>query len=68
MLMIEAIQQIRLLLEQLETSAVQADKASEFRAYSGLELPDIMCDVVDLLMPECAGRRIRHRRPVQIAT
>jgi CheY-like chemotaxis protein len=52
MLMIEAIQQIRVLLEQLETSAVQADRASEFRAYSGLELPDIMCDVVDLLMPE----------------
>ena len=50
--MIETINQIRTLLAQLETSAIQADKATEFRALSGLELPDIMCDVVDLLMPE----------------
>jgi hypothetical protein len=46
------IGQIQTLLAQLETSVVQADTANEFRAFSGLELPDIMCDVVDLLMPE----------------
>ncbi|HEX9489269.1 MAG TPA: HNH endonuclease signature motif containing protein [Stellaceae bacterium] len=50
--MIETIEQIRALLGQLESTAAQANKAIEFRALSGLELPDIICDVVDLLMPE----------------
>jgi HNH endonuclease len=48
----DTISQIRTLLSQLESEASQADKATEFRAFSGLELPDIICDVVDLLMPE----------------
>lgn len=48
----ETINQIRTLLSQLESEASQADKAIDFRAFSGLELPDIICDVVDLLMPE----------------
>lgn len=48
----DTIQQIQQLLRTLETAAEQAESASEFRAFSGLELPDIMCDVVDLLMPE----------------
>jgi hypothetical protein len=48
----ERIDQIRTLLSELESEAGQAEKASEFRALSGLELPDIICDVVDLLMPD----------------
>jgi hypothetical protein len=48
----ERIDQIRTLLSELESEAGQAKKASEFRALSGLELPDIICDVVDLLMPD----------------
>lgn len=48
----ERIDQIRLLLSQLESDVSQAEQAGEFRALSGLELPDIISDVVDLLMPE----------------
>lgn len=48
----ERFEQIRQLLSRLESEASQAEQASEFRALSGLELPDIICDVVDLLMPE----------------
>jgi hypothetical protein len=48
----EQIDQVRALLTQLEAEVSQAEKASEFRALSGLELPDIICDVVDLLMPD----------------
>jgi hypothetical protein len=48
----ERIDQIRTLLSELESEAGQAEKANEFRALSGLELPDIICDVVDLLMPD----------------
>jgi hypothetical protein len=48
----DRIEQIRVLLSQLESEASQAEQAGEFRALSGLELPDIICDVVDLLMPE----------------
>jgi hypothetical protein len=48
----ETIAQIRILLSQLESEAIRADRATEFHALSGLELPDIICDVVDLLMPE----------------
>lgn len=48
----ERIEQIKQLLSQLENEASQAEQAGEFRALSGLELPDIICDVVDLLMPE----------------
>ncbi len=48
----DRIEQIRTLLSELESEASQAEQAGEFRALSGLELPDIICDVVDLLMPE----------------
>ena len=48
----ERIEQIRRLLSDLEAEASQVERASDFRALSGLELPDIICDVVDLLMPE----------------
>ncbi len=48
----ERIERIRQLLSQLENEASQAEQAAEFRALSGLELPDIIADVVDLLMPE----------------
>jgi hypothetical protein len=48
----ELIEQIRVLLASLEHAATQADQAMEFQALSGLELPDILCDVVDLLLPE----------------
>jgi hypothetical protein len=48
----ERIGQIRELLSQLENEASQAEQLGEFRALSGLELPDIICDVVDLLIPE----------------
>lgn len=50
--MSEKIDQIRALLSELESEAAQEDEAAKFRAFSGLELPDIICDVVDLLMPE----------------
>jgi DNA-directed RNA polymerase subunit RPC12/RpoP len=48
----EKIEGIRQLLSQLENDASQVESAAEFRALSGLELPDIIADVVDLLMPE----------------
>jgi hypothetical protein len=48
----EIIAEIRTLLSRLEGEANQSETAAEFRALSGLELPDIICDVVDLLMPE----------------
>lgn len=48
----EKITPIRSLLAELESEAIQEDNAVKFRAFSGLELPDIICDVVDLLMPE----------------
>jgi hypothetical protein len=48
----ETFSQIRALFSQLEQEVSQVEKASEFRSLSGLELPDIICDVVDLLMPE----------------
>lgn len=48
----ETIDQIRGLLSELESQAIKEDKAVKFHAFSGLELPDIICDVVDLLMPE----------------
>lgn len=48
----ETITEIRELLSRLENEAGQSAKTAEFRALSGLELPDILCDVVDLLFPE----------------
>ena len=48
----EMITQIRTLLSKMEIEAEQADSATAVRAFSGLELPDIICDVVDLLLPE----------------
>jgi HNH endonuclease len=50
--MSETIQQVRALLSLLEKEVSQAEHVAEFRALSGLELPDIIADVVDLLMPE----------------
>jgi CheY-like chemotaxis protein len=47
----EKISQIRDLLNDLEKEATQADETTAIRAFSGLELPDIVCDIVDLLMP-----------------
>jgi hypothetical protein len=47
----EKIAQIRSLLSELDIDAIQEDNAVKFGAFSGLELPDIICDVVDLLMP-----------------
>src|SRR5207253_135172 len=47
----ERIDQIRTLLSDLESEASRVEQAGDFRALSGLELPDIICDVVDLLMP-----------------
>jgi hypothetical protein len=49
--MSDAINQIRALLVDLEGEVGQAPPTTEQRAFSGLELPDIICDVVDLLMP-----------------
>jgi hypothetical protein len=48
----ETITEIRELLSRLECEAVQSEKRADFRALSSLELPDIICDVVDLLFPE----------------
>jgi hypothetical protein len=48
----DIIAEIGALLSRLEDEATRSDKATKSRALSGLELPDIMCDVVDLLMPE----------------
>jgi hypothetical protein len=50
--MSDTIQQIRALLSELEGAVTRAEQVAEFRALSGLELPDIIADVVDLLMPE----------------
>lgn len=48
----ETIDQIRSLLTQLEDEATSARPDGRDRAFSGLELPDIVRDAVDLLMPE----------------
>lgn len=48
----EIVAQFRTLLAELERKAIQTDKTVQFRAFSGLELPDIIRDVVDPLMPE----------------
>jgi 5-methylcytosine-specific restriction endonuclease McrA len=48
----ETISRIQSLLGELEREATQANQAAELRGLSGLELPDIIRDVVDLLMPE----------------
>ena len=50
--MSETIQQIRALLSELEGEVSRAEHVADFRALSGLELPDIIADVVDLLIPE----------------
>lgn len=48
----EIIEKIRSLLDALDDEASTNVEAAAIRAFSGLELPDIMRDVVDLLMPE----------------
>lgn len=47
----ETISQIRDLLDSMELEASDAEDIAAMQPFSGLELPDIMCDVVDLLMP-----------------
>lgn len=47
----DTIAKIRALLNALEEQALGAEEAVTLRVVSGLELPDIMRDVVDLLMP-----------------
>lgn len=48
----ETLTKIRSLLDELESETSSADGTVAIRAFSGLELPDIIRDVVDLLMPE----------------
>lgn len=48
----ETIDKIRSLLDELDDDASTNVEAAAIRAFSGLELPDIIRDVVDLLMPE----------------
>ncbi len=48
----QTINEISALLSKLESELAQAERTNEFRALSGLELPDIIGDIVDLLMPE----------------
>jgi hypothetical protein len=47
----ETISQIRGLLNSLEQEVSDAEDNAGVRMFSGLEIPDIMRDVVDLLMP-----------------
>lgn len=49
--MSETINQIRTLLLQLESEAVLTESVASGPVFSGLELPDLICDVVDLLIP-----------------
>jgi hypothetical protein len=46
----EKLDQIRSLIDEIEGES--AEEVATVSAFSGLELPDIMRDVVDLLMPE----------------
>ncbi len=48
----EIIAQMRELLTQLEANTDRGVAATQTGALTGLELPDIICDVVDLLLPE----------------
>ena len=49
--MTNKIEEIRTLLSELE-GELQPDAANEtMRVFSGLELPDIVRDIVDLLIP-----------------
>ena len=47
----ETIGQIRSLLDTLEKEHNEPDQTASMRVFSGLELPDIIRDVVDLLLP-----------------
>jgi hypothetical protein len=48
----DTIEQIVGLLEKLKVQAQTADEVAKVQALSGLELPDIVRDFVDLLMPK----------------
>ncbi len=48
----ETVEQIVGLLEKLKEEAQTADEVAKVQALSGLELPDIVRDFVDLLMPK----------------
>ena len=48
----DAISKIRGLLDTLEHEAERDSETETLRVFSGLELPDIIRDVVDLLVPE----------------
>jgi hypothetical protein len=47
----QTIVQIKALLEKLEGEAETADEVASIREFSGFELPDIISDIIDLLMP-----------------
>lgn len=47
----QTLEQIRSLLNKLEVEAETANDAASVQAFSGFELPDIIRDFVDLLMP-----------------
>lgn len=48
----EKVEQIRALLDDLERETAEVDQAQEYHRFSGSELIDVVCDVVDYLMPE----------------
>jgi hypothetical protein len=50
--MSDLIPKIRSLLDELETKTAASESAAATALVSGLELPDILRDVVDLLMPQ----------------
>ncbi len=47
----EQIEKIRALLSELEKEVQPGTVDEAMRVFSGLELPDIVRDIVDLLMP-----------------
>ncbi len=54
----ELTDQIRALLSQIDDQALRTAESRTFRVLSGLELPDIITDVVDLLMPELRSAEV----------
>jgi len=50
--MTDTVAKIRALLSELDEQIKGDEQIAAMRAFSGLELPDIIRDVVDLLMPE----------------
>jgi len=54
----EQIEKIRALLSELEKEVQPGAVAEAMRVFSGLELPDIVRDIVDLLMPVSIRMRL----------